>query len=174
LFQAIARLPEPERVRVDFYATDPEQVWPLAERHGVRACVRVHPGLPHPESVRVQCAADVLLLMQWSDPREQGNVPGKLFEYLGARRPTLLIGLAGGVPDRLIQERAAGHLARDPEQVRALLEAWIDRKAQEGGIPPLPAEASAGLSRDEQFAQLPAYLASVTRGTAAALEHAPA
>jgi hypothetical protein len=112
--------------------------------------------------------------MQWSDPREQGNVPGKLFEYLGARRPTLLIGLAGGVPDRLIQERAAGHLARDPEQVRALLEAWIDRKAQEGGIPPLPAEASAGLSRDEQFAQLPAYLASVTRGTAAALEHAPA
>jgi hypothetical protein len=112
--------------------------------------------------------------MQWSDPREQGNVPGKLFEYLGARRPILLIGLEGGVPDSLIRERNAGHLARDPEQVRALLASWIEQKQRPGGIPLLPPEVTAGLLRDAQFAQLPAFLASVTRGTATAMEHVPA
>jgi hypothetical protein len=40
---------------------------------------------------------DVLLLLLWNDPRERGVYTGKLFEYLGARRPILGIGPADNV-----------------------------------------------------------------------------
>lgn len=162
LFEAIRRLgADPAAVRVDFYGTDPAHVWPIAERHGVGACVRVHPSVTQPEAVQKQLAADVLLLMQWDDPREQGNVPGKLFEYLGARRPVLLIGLEGGVPDRILSARAAGTRARDADQVAGLLQAWGAEKRAHGQLPLLPESTSRGLSHAEQFAQLPKFLAQV-------------
>jgi len=177
LFAAIARLgADPAAIQVDFYGTRPGHVWPLAERHGVTACVAVHPPLTQPEAVRRQLDADVLLLMQWQDPREQGNVPGKLFEYLGARRPILLIGLEGGVPHGFLTDRGAGHLARDPDQVAELLRDWLAQK-RAGGIPWLPERVSRGLSHDAQFARLPGFLETVLAPgarTAAAPSGAPA
>jgi len=159
LFEAIRKLgADPQAVVVEFYGTQESHVWPLAERHGVSACVRVHPPIPHPEAMQRQVEADVLLLMQWQDPREQGNVPGKLFEYLGARRPILLIGLEGGVPHRFITARAAGHLARDGDHVAGLLRDWMAQKQAHGAIPLLPQSVSHGLSHFEQFARLPDFL----------------
>jgi hypothetical protein len=159
LFEAIRHLGAgPDEVLVEFYGTAPHHVWPIAERHGVGACVRVHPPIRQPEAVQKQLEADVLLLMQWDDPREQGNVPGKLFEYLGARRPVLLIGLAGGVPDRILTDRAAGTRAHSPQQVAGLLSDWLTQKRAHGDLPLLPESASRGLSHSDQFAQLPAFL----------------
>jgi hypothetical protein len=96
----------------------------------------------------------VLLLMQWNDPREQGNLPGKLFEYLGARRPILGLGFEDGVPARIIRERAAGLFCNDPEEIAAQLRAWLETKRRLGHLPPLPAEVAAGFTRAEQFARL--------------------
>lgn len=154
----------PEDIRVDFHGTQERHVWPLAERYGVTSCVHVHPPVLHDEAVLRQLEADVLLLMQWQDPREQGNVPGKLFEYMGARRPILLIGLEGGVPDSFLTERNAGYLARDAEHVAGLLRGWIAEKREQGRIPLLPESASRGLSHAEQFAQLPAFIEDTVRG----------
>ncbi len=159
LFAAIAKLgADPETIRVEFYGTREQHVWPLAEHHGVSACVRVYPPVPHAEAMRRQLEADVLLLMQWQDPREQGNVPGKLFEYLGARRPILLLGLEGGVPHAFIEARAAGFLGRDGDHVAGLLRDWLEQKRARGHIPLLPETVSQGLSHFEQFARLPDFL----------------
>lgn len=169
LFAGLARLRDArEDVRVAFYGTAPAHVWPLADRYGVRDCVEVHPPVLQPEAVRRQLEADVLLLMQWQDPREQGNVPGKLFEYLGARRPILLIGLDGGVPHSFIRARGAGAIARDPDQVADLLRGWLAEKHQHGRVPRLPASVADGLSHAEQFAALPAFLHAVAGGAPAA------
>jgi hypothetical protein len=73
-------------------------------------------------------SADILLLFQWSDKRDEGNLPGKIFEYLYARRPILLIGYEHGVADRLIRERGAGLASNSPEQIRDQLRAWIEHK----------------------------------------------
>nr|WP_169816664.1 glycosyltransferase [Rhodovibrio salinarum] len=162
LFEAIQRLgADPAQVLVEFYGTAPRHVWPIAERYGVSACVRVHPPVRQPEAVQKQLEADVLLLMQWDDPREQGNVPGKLFEYLGARRPVLLIGLEGGVPDRILTARAAGTRAQGAEQVARLLSGWMAEKQAHGSLPLLPESTSRGLSHADQFAQLPDFLTQV-------------
>ena len=51
--------------------------------------------LPHDETVREQRAADILLLPLRREPEYAKVLPGKIFEYLAARRPVLGIGQEG-------------------------------------------------------------------------------
>lgn len=159
LFRAIHALgPEAGTVRVEFYGTDPALVLPLAKREGVVDNVIVHPEVQHDEAVRQQQRADVLLLMQWNDPREQGNVPGKFFEYLGVLRPILVLGLEDGVPATFIRDRQAGFFSNDPSVLTAQLREWLRIKRERGHIPALSETARAGLSRYEQFEGLEDFL----------------
>ncbi len=48
--------------------------------------------IPHTEAVVIQQQAQVLLLMINNSPNSKTIIPGKLYEYLGARRPILAIG----------------------------------------------------------------------------------
>jgi hypothetical protein len=159
LFQALASSPALRaEVRVHFYGTSVEHVEAAASRSGVSGWVLVHPHVPRKEALAIQQRADALLLMQWNDPREQGNLPGKLFEYLGARRPILGLGLEDGVPANIIRERAAGCFTNDPAQIAAQLETWLTTKRRLGHLPPLPPKVSAGFTRAEQFAKLEEFL----------------
>ena len=114
----------------------------------------MHVPVSYRESLAEQRRADVLLLMQWDDPREQGNIPAKLFEYLAARRPILGLGYEDGVPARIIRERQAGLISNDPDIIARQLAIWLDQKRRKGLIAPLPEAVCAGFSRDEQFAKL--------------------
>lgn len=152
LFAAMARLPEPGAVRAEFYGAAPAALSAMAARHGVTDRVAIHGRVPYRESIDLQMNADVLLLLQWNDPRERGNVPGKLFEYLGARRPVLGIGVEDGVPARVLAERGAGIVLNDPDAIAARLQAWIAEKRAKGAIPLLPMVAREGQARDEQYA----------------------
>lgn len=159
LFEALRRLGAAAAgVRVRFYGTSPAHVLPLARRCEVERWVEVCPSVPYRESVRIQQAADVLLLLQWNDPLEQGNVPAKLFEYLAARRPILGLGLLDGVPATVIRARGAGLFANDPAAIARQLGAWLDEKRQNGRVPALGATAAAGFSRAEQFERLLGFL----------------
>lgn len=159
LFEAISRLgAKAERVRVTFYGTDPDLVWPIAQRYGISGSIRVLPPIPHAASVGVQRRADVLLLMQWNDPKEHGNVPGKLFEYLGARRPILVLGLDDGVPATLIRERGAGVYGKSSDQIARQLESWLSMIDEADRIPDNPESSRSGFSRDEQYATLVAFI----------------
>ena len=100
----------------------------------------------------------ILLLMQWDDPRDQGNVPAKLFEYLAARRPILGLGLEDGVPATIIREHSAGFFSNDPHAIARRIVAWCEAKRKAGHIAPLPDSVRAGFSRDEQFGKLEGFL----------------
>jgi hypothetical protein len=164
LFEALALMPElRSAARVHFWGTSPEHVLPLATTVGVQDQVVVHPHVPRSEAVALQQRADVLLLMQWNDRREQGNLPGKLFEYLGARRPILGLGLEDGVPATITRERGAGLFSNDPGEIAAQLAAWLATKRRLGHLPPLPPEAAAGFTRAEQFAGLERLIGDITR-----------
>ena len=166
LFEAIAGLDQAAKsVRVEFYGTSESLVMPLAASYGVTGCVVVYPRVTHDESLKLQREADVLLLMQWNDPREQGNVPGKFFEYLGARRPILILGLEDGVPASIVRERNAGFFGGNPDAIAKQLKAWIRMKQGSGGIPASPESARAGFSRQAQFRKLEIFLEDVLYST---------
>lgn len=164
LFRAIRLMNGARRVRMAFYGAEDSQVMPLAEAHQVADLVEIHPHVPYDQSLAAQREADVLLFMQWNDPREQGNVPGKLFEYLAVRRPILGLGLEVGVPASIIRDRSAGLFSNDPGEIAAQISAWIDKKRQEGRIGPLPEAVRAGFARDEQFGRLETLLAEFRTG----------
>ncbi len=100
----------------------------------------------------------MLLLLQWNNPREQGNIPAKVFEYFAARRPILGIGFEDGVPARWIRERGAGLYSSDPAVIADQLRRWIAARRQTGGLAALPESARTGLARDTQYAKLESFL----------------
>jgi hypothetical protein len=164
LFQALRLLgPVGEKFRVIFCGTDPNHVYPIAERAGVRHLVEVRPGVTYRESLDFQRRSDVLLLMQWNDPREQGNCPGKFFEYIASLRPILGLGLVDGVPATITRERAAGYFLNDPPAIAEQLKRWLGEKEAFGRINSLPATTRDGLSRNIQFEHMEQFLAALQR-----------
>ncbi len=90
----------------------------------------------HAVAVREQRAASVLLLPLRNDPEYRPILPGKLFEYLAARRPVLGIGQEDGAMARVIASTSAGITAgwENPAAIRSFLEeAW--RQHRSGGVP---------------------------------------
>lgn len=163
LFQAIRQLgADGAGIRVIFCGTEPEHVWPVAERAGVKYQVEVLPPVSYQQSLEFQRRSDVLLLMQWNDPREQGSCPGKLFEYIASLRPVLVLGLENGVPATIVRERKAGICANDPAEIATQLRAWLADKRELGRIPSLPPATRDGFSRTIQFERLERFFVEMT------------
>src|SRR3546814_9777974 len=94
---------------------------PLVEAQGISHLVEVREVLVHEEALRRQRESDILVLLQWNDLKEQGNVQGKFFEYLGGRRPILVLGLHDGVPATSLRERNAGRAEEHTSELQTLM-----------------------------------------------------
>lgn len=66
------------------------------------------PSLPHQKVIAHIQSAQVLLLPLNDVPNIDGVLPGKLYEYLGAKRPIFCIGKLTGDAGKIIQETNAG------------------------------------------------------------------
>lgn len=125
--------------------------------------VEVRPSVPYRQSLELQRCSDVLLLMQWNNPRDQGHCPAKFFEYLASLRPVLLIGLEDGVPATILRERSAGVCENDPAKIADQLRRWLREKDEFGRIRSLPLAAREGLSRTIQFEKLEQFLFEMSK-----------
>lgn len=164
LFDAIALMgSEGNGIRVHF--AGPQNV--VAERSarlaGCPDAVVNHGQIQRAESLRLQCRADVLLLLMWNDVGEAGIYSGKLFEYLFARRPILMLGWPHGVAAQLIQSRGAGVVLNDPAAIAEQLRTWLTEAASPGAIRSLPSSVTDGLSRDEQNSHFVKIIARAAR-----------
>jgi hypothetical protein len=149
-----------DQVVVEFIGTQDKAINEIAERHGVTNLVRVRPPVPYTQALDYQLRADVLLHMQWCDPKEYGTIAGKIFDYLGARRPILGLALEDSVVAQIVRDRAAGLVTNDPAKIAKQVETWIAQK-RAGGIAPLPSSASEGLERAAQFEKVKDVLTRV-------------
>ena len=138
-------------IAVDFYGYDDPWLRGLIGRHGVQDCVRLHGFVPYRESVALQRAADVLLFLDWTDASAEGVLTGKLFEYLGSRRPILAIGRRkDSEAARLITDAGAGcTLIADEEIVE-----YLRRVASSPRAPEVPAAEVQRFSRERQAVEL--------------------
>jgi glycosyltransferase involved in cell wall biosynthesis len=152
LFQAIRSMGERgRRVTVEFYGQDLRGVRAAAMAAGIGDQVTVNDPVAYRESLDLQRRADVLLLLLWDDARENGTIPGKLFEFAGAGRPILSVGCIEGAAASLVRDRGLGVTAADPVAIARALDRWIEQIDERGAVPALPASAREGLSRREQF-----------------------
>ena len=90
----------------------------------------------HATAILEQRAATVLLLPMRNDAQYRPILPGKLFEYLAARRPILGIGQEDGAMARVLSDTQAGVTCGWDNE--AGMRAFIDKAWQEhlaGGVP---------------------------------------
>jgi glycosyltransferase involved in cell wall biosynthesis len=142
----------------------------LATTAGVGDSFHWMPPIPHAQSLEIQRAADALLLVLSNEASEEGIYTGKLFEYLAARRPILVVGLPTGVAAKLVQERQVGAVAATPEAIARVLREWVRRLRTEGSLPNVQARNIEDFSRAAQTRVLERLLERV----AGAAESAPA
>lgn len=77
---------------------------------GLEANLETPGYLPHDETTLLQQSAAVLLLPLRQEPEYRKVLPGKIFEYLAARRPVLGIGQEDGAAARILKDTAAGEM----------------------------------------------------------------
>lgn len=104
--------------------TPPGWLVEVAETHPGK--VRLAGFLTHAQSLALQQKSDVLVNIANDDDVQ---IPGKIFEYLGAARPILHVGSSGGVAE-MLQQRRRGLVAPEcPDAVRAALGSLAALKA---------------------------------------------
>lgn len=106
--------------------------------------------IDHDKAVREQRKATVLILPIREEPETKAILPGKLFEYLAARRPILGVGTKEGAMATVLQETQAGRIFD-----------WDDSAGISAYIDSLWEEISAGNSL-EQSADIEKYSRRMT------------
>ena len=161
LFKALKWMgKESEMVEIHFYGRYLDFVSELALKYDVRHLIKTHEPVSYKESVTIQAQSDLLLLFPGYDHSYRGVYTGKLFEYLGARRPILSLGNMEGVAANLIREHSAGTTLTDFEQIAQQIRSWIKQKKDNGCIPFLPPKTDLGLTRKEQTKALARFLSN--------------
>lgn len=111
LFPALRELREENiRFRLKFIGNTCPELVQLVELNGLVADTEYISYLPHEESIRHINASDALLLVIDNVPNNKGILTGKLFEYIGARRPIVAIGNTEGEARGIIDECQCGEM----------------------------------------------------------------
>ena len=99
-------------------------------KHHLQDLVVLHGKVSHEAAISEQRKAQILLLLTWNNPEEQGVYTGKLFEYLAARRPILSFGYSDGgvIKELLLQTNAGIHAGNNVELKAAIIQAYRDYK----------------------------------------------
>lgn len=148
-----------ERLRLRFVGQIGSRFEPVLDGFAAR-----HPGVlertglvGHQQSIAEMLAADLLLLVIGGGVAARGVLSGKVFEYLRAGPPVLLIGPTDGDAAQLLQAHARCHVADDADApcIAAVLEATLAGVA----APALPQGAApAQFERRELTRQLADFL----------------
>nr|WP_246601936.1 glycosyltransferase family 4 protein [Hymenobacter profundi] len=75
---------------------------------GLTDCTEFLPFVPHQESVGYLLRSTALLMAIPDVPNNLGILPGKIFEYLAARKPIICVGPAGSDADEILRQCGAG------------------------------------------------------------------
>ena len=146
LLEAVSLLPEESRARLRLHCFigEGDSLGFLQEdleklELGRPSWVVVHPLLPYGEALAAMRAMDALVLVNGPTEEDRVFVPGKLFDYLMARRPVLFWGEKGDAWE-IVERTSGGKWCFDPgraAELRAFLE---DFAAGERPGDPAPSE----------------------------------
>lgn len=154
-FDAVAALNDPTspRPRItlqlvgDVTMFGDERVDLMLAARGLADQVQVSPRVPHPDAVRMMRECGVLLLLAQGQPRQ---VPNKLYEYLGVRRPILAWVDDEGESARILRDVGGHFLVTEhhtPDEITSIVAAALD--AAPSWTPPHPEQLNAYASSSQ-------------------------
>ena len=109
-------------VRLVFIGRVGEPIQDQLSQEKFKDIIKIIPYVTHHESIRYLLASDVLLLIIDDAPANKGILTGKLYEYLGARKPILALAPQGDAAN-LIRELKAGFIVppKNVAQIKQIL-----------------------------------------------------
>ncbi len=126
---------DPNEVEVRFYGSKCEWLDEEIEEYGLVNVARQYGLVSRETAVEKQRESQLLLKLQWEDSQERGAYSGKIFEYLGARRPILATGgFDGDVVQELLNETNAGMCHLTVEDIKHTLKALYQEYKLDGRI----------------------------------------
>lgn len=127
------RLPR-NRFRIRLFVKHEPWLLAMAERHGVADLLDLVPWGSFEDAIRAQRRSHVLLLLHWGGSREAGVVTAKVFEYLAARRPILVLGGGPGALRDLLDDTGTGLQITSVDRLEDQLSAWWEEFEKTGTI----------------------------------------
>ncbi len=116
LFEAVENLIEQGRVdtakiKFRFVGRFGNEIFEMFDKATFRDNIEVISYMPHAESIANLIKSDCLLLVVDESKESEEIVPGKVYEYIGVRKPIIAIGPVEGAVGRLIKSTNAGFIA---------------------------------------------------------------
>ncbi len=118
LFQAYSTFLRSEevdsaRVRVKFVGMNDRRVQDLIEKYELGDTVSVTGLVSHQEALEIMSRSHLLLVIKGFGEKGLGQIPGKIYEYIGSGNSILCIGPGQSECARVIQEVQAGYTVED-------------------------------------------------------------
>lgn len=86
-----------------------EDITETIKEFGLMDYIRFFGYVSHQEARAIQATSNLLLLIEIDSPETKCIIPGKLFEYLSARKPILAIGPEGSDVQTILEETKGGN-----------------------------------------------------------------
>ena len=80
-----------QTIQALFYGDWDDNYKQFVSERGISNCVQTYSFVPHQKIVSVLKGSDVLLYIGGTDTRNSNNLPSKLYDYIGAKRPILAL-----------------------------------------------------------------------------------
>ncbi|MEM9142700.1 MAG: glycosyltransferase [Bacteroidota bacterium] len=105
-------------LRLEFLGVVSQDVLDMMNRYGLAPYITLNGYVSHKQAVQKQRSSQVLLLVEIDSEETQGIIPGKLFEYLAAKRPILAFGPEAWEAGSIIKDTRSGGVFDHQEKTR--------------------------------------------------------
>lgn len=123
-----------EKVEVLFIGPREDRNDEMVRRLGLERNVTFRDTVSHAEALRLERSCHILLLIKHLDPLYRGIIPGKVYEYIGMRRPILALVPEGELAQLIRDLRRGETVSQDDEsEIAAILES-LYRRFEAGAI----------------------------------------
>ena len=118
-----------EQLQINLIGVVSEQVFSTIKDTGLGDFTQLVPYVEHKKAIELQRRSQVLLLIEIDSEETRGIIPGKLFEYLAARRPILAIGPEHWEAGKMVRETGSGSyfLYKDQDAIKSQILQWFNQ-----------------------------------------------
>ncbi len=99
-----------KNVKFNFAGKYCQEFYEEIQKHNLESFADLKGFVPHKESTKILQNADVLLLVVDNVPNNKGFLTGKLFEYMGTKKPIFAIGPVNGDANQFLEESNSGEM----------------------------------------------------------------
>jgi len=109
----------------------------MTKRYNLVEVVELHGHVSHEESILRQLESTALLFIDWRTQKplySKGVCPHKIFEYMGAEKPILVVSATGNAASQILKVSGTARLTTNEKELEEVITEWFKEFKEKGGI----------------------------------------